>query len=58
MEKYIFSGLVIIAGAILIAAAEIVNGTFGMLLGIPLICWGILERIIPIIMKLLKNKKQ
>lgn len=49
-----FAGSLIVAGAILIAGTEIANGFFGMFLGIPLICWGIIERVVT----MLKNKKQ
>lgn len=49
-----FAGSLIVAGAILIAATEIANGSFGMFLGIPLICWGIAERVVT----MFKNKKQ
>lgn len=54
MKDLIFAGLLIVAGAILVAATEITNGSVGMLLGIPLICWGIVERIVVLI----KSKKQ
>lgn len=54
MKDLIFAGLLIVAGAILVAATEIANGSVGMLLGIPLICWGIVERIVVLI----KSKKQ
>ena len=49
-----FAGSLIVAGAILIAGTEIANGFFGMFLGIPLICWGIIERVVT----RFKNKKQ
>lgn len=49
-----FAGSLIVAGAILIAGTEIANGSFGMFLGIPLICWGIIERVVT----MFKNKKQ
>lgn len=49
-----FAGSLIVAGAILIAGTEIANGFFGMFLGILLICWGIIERVVT----MFKNKKQ
>lgn len=49
-----FAGSLIVAGAILIAGTEIANGFFGMFLGIPLICWGIIKRVVT----MFKNKKQ
>ena len=54
MKNSIFAGLIIVAGAILVAATEISNGAMGMFLGIPLICWGIAERMTVLI----KSKKQ
>ena len=54
MKDLIFAGLLIVAGAILVAATEIANGSIGMFFGIPLIGWGISERIVVLI----KNKKQ
>ena len=44
-----FAGSLIVAGAILIAGTEIANGFFGMFLGIALICWGIIERVVTIL---------
>ena len=44
-----FAGALIVAGAILIAATEISNGSIGMFLGLPLIVWGIAERIVILI---------
>ena len=54
MKNLIFAGLLIVSGAILVAATEIANGSIGMFLGIQLIAWGIAERIVIF----LQNKKQ
>lgn len=54
VKDSIFAGLLIVAGAILVAGSEISSGIMGAYVGLPLICWGIAERIIVLI----KNKKQ
>lgn len=57
MKNNIFAGLLIVAGAILLATAEISNGSVGVFVGIPLICWGVLERFIPILKEIFKKDK-
>lgn len=49
MKDSFFAGALIVAGAILIVATEISNGSIGMFLGLPLIVWGIAERIVILI---------
>lgn len=51
MKDSIFAGLLIVAGAILVAGTEISSGIMGAYVGLPLICWGIAERIILLIKK-------
>ena len=51
MANDIFAGLLIVSGAILIAATEIANGSIGMFLGIPLIVWGIVDKITLVLKK-------
>lgn len=54
MKEIVFSGLLIVAGAILISSSEISNSGIGATIGVPLILWGIAERIV----LWLKDKKQ
>lgn len=54
MKNSLFAGLLIVSGAILVAATEIANGGAAGCIGLALICWGILERIIP---EITKHKK-
>ena len=56
MKDSFFAGALIVAGAILIAATEISNGSIGMFLGLPLIVWGIAERIVILIKSNKRNK--
>lgn len=56
MRNSLFAGLLIVSGAILIAATEIANGGAAGCIGLALMCWGILERIIPEIIETQKTK--